>query len=91
MEPTALPRAVNERVKTRQGNSSRDFPGGAGVKTLGSQYGECSFPAQSGTKSSYAPGACVLSLFGQKKKKKSLIILPPGGQGTKAGEIGFLA
>ena len=90
MEPTALPRAVNERVKTRQGNSSRDFPGGPGVNTLGSQYGECSFRAQSGTKSPYAPGACVLNLFGQ-KKKKSLIILPPGGQGTKAGEIGFLA
>lgn len=90
MGPPALPRAlVNEHVKARQGNSSRGFPGDPGVETLGSQHGECGFRAQSGTESPHAPGA--ESLRSEKKRKKSLIILPPGGQGTKGGEIGFLA
>ena len=47
MGPTALPRApVKECVKTRQGNSSRDFPGGPGVKTMGSQCGKRGFHSQ---------------------------------------------
>ena len=33
--------------------------------------------------------ACSISSV--RKKKKSLIILPPGGQGTKDEDIGFLA